>query len=175
MRALMAELGFSPEVVEAMLQFDAANFTWHRIATKGDVPTRILDEIGLDIDPIQFSAMAAINRIKWGIGRDAPEQVTIGALAEEMNIDPSRASRIASDLISRGLVQRQAAQDDGRKSILVLTDEARTAFRQYKEVKWRKQLEIFQGWSDEEIQSFTALYERFVGGLRRIYTESAEN
>ena len=85
-----------------------------------------------------------------------------------MNIDPSRASRVASDLIAKGLVRREAAQDDGRKSILVLTDAAVALFRSYKELKWAKVIEVYRDWNAEDIATFSRLLGRYVGDMRRV-------
>jgi DNA-binding MarR family transcriptional regulator len=93
----------------------------------------------------------------------------VGLLAEELDIDPSRASRIASDLIARGYVRREAAQDDGRKSILVLTDAAWAVLGQMREQKWSKMSALFEGWSEDEILAFSRLFLRYIDGIARVY------
>ena len=95
--------------------------------------------------------------------------MTVGLLAEEMDIDPSRASRIASDLIGRGFVRREAAQDDGRKSILVLTDAAWKVLGRVSDQKWSKMGAIFEGWSEDEITTFSRLFLRYIDGIARVY------
>lgn len=164
----LAEAGHSPEAAAALIDVDTAAFQWHRMAVKGEVPGRLLAELRLDLELSQFFSLTAILRIQAGIGRIA-EPATIGLLAEEMNIDPSRASRIASDLIARGYLRREAAQEDGRKSILTLTPKADAAFTAYRDLKWRKLVQVFAGWTEDEILAFSTLFGRYTDGLRAIY------
>lgn len=165
---LLADAGFGADMIDALLDLDGTMFLWHRASSKGEVPTRLLAELGSNVEVGQFYAMTAIVRIQEGIGRDIAEPATIGLLAEEMNIDPSRASRVASDLIAKGLVRREAAQDDGRKSILVLTDAAVALFRSYKELKWAKVIEVYKDWSANDIAAFSRLLGQYVGDMRRV-------
>jgi len=52
---------------------------------------------------------------------EADGQATIGSVAEQLSVDPSAASRVVSELISRGFVERLASQRDGRRTVLRLT------------------------------------------------------
>jgi DNA-binding MarR family transcriptional regulator len=164
----LATDGFAPEIVKALLDLDSGVFQWHRLVMKGEVLGKLIEELGLELDLSHFYAMTAILRLQNGFGREAA-QVTVGLLAEEMDIDPSRASRIASDLIGRGYVRREAAQDDGRKSILVLTDAAWKVLGQVSDQKWSKMGAIFEGWSEDEITTFSRLFLRYIDGIARVY------
>lgn len=166
--ARLATDGFAPEIVKALLDLDSGVFQWHRLVMKGEVLGKLIEELGLELDLSHFYAMTAILRLQHGFGREAA-QVTVGLLAEEMDIDPSRASRIASDLIGRGFVRREAAQDDGRKSILVLTDSAWKVLGQVSDQKWSKMGAIFEGWSEDEITTFSRLFLRYIDGIARVY------
>lgn len=166
--ARLATDGFAPEIVKALLDLDSGVFQWHRLVMKGEVLGKLIEELGLDLDLSHFYAMTAILRLQNGFGSEAA-QVTVGLLAEEMDIDPSRASRIASDLIGRGFVRREAAQDDGRKSILVLTDAAWKVLGQVSDQKWSKMGAIFEGWSEDEITTFSRLFLRYIDGIARVY------
>ena len=101
-------------------------------------------------------------RITHGVGRDAPQRATVGALAGELALDPSRASRLAQQLIARGLVRREVAQDDARKTILVLTDLAHKVLVGIRVQKWDRYQATFDGWSDEDIIAFGRLFGRFL-------------
>lgn len=168
-RERLIAAGVAPEAAEALLAFDSGVFFWKRMAMKAEVPGRLIEELGLDLELSQFSSLTAITRIQNGIGRNAAQPATIGLLAEEMNIDPSRASRIATDLIARGYLRREAAQDDGRKSILVLTDKAVSAFQAFRDLKWDKMLQVFSAWSDADIITFSGLFTRYCEDLRQVY------
>jgi DNA-binding MarR family transcriptional regulator len=166
--ARLATDGFAPEIVKALLDLDSGVFQWHRLVMKGEVLGKLIEELGLELDLSHFYALTAILRLQNGLGRE-PAQVTVGLLAEEMDIDPSRASRIASDLIGRGYVRREAAQEDGRKSILVLTDAAWKVLGQVSDQKWSKMGAIFEGWSEDEITTFARLFLRYIDGIARVY------
>lgn len=54
---------------------------------------------------------------------------SLQALAREVNVDKSQASRIVSSLIQRGLMQRGADENDGRGVQLSLTPQGKTVYR----------------------------------------------
>lgn len=165
----LAADGLAPETIAALLALDSAIFLWHRMAVKGEVPGKLIAELGLGLDPAQFFALTAVTRIEGGIGRAGPEAVTVGLLAEEMAIDPSRASRIASDLIAGGFLRREADQSDGRRAILRLTDRAIAAMEAFRDLKWSKFRTIFGDWTDADIVTFAGLFDRYVSGVRQVY------
>ena len=121
----------------------------------------MISELGVDLDLTQFRFLTAITRIQYGIGRETPEAATIGLVAEELNVDPSRASRLAAELISQGYLRREAAQDDGRKSIVELTDHAEEIFLRFRELKWTKFLSLLSDWEEAEIAEFARLFEKY--------------
>jgi DNA-binding MarR family transcriptional regulator len=163
----IAAAGRTPEAADALLALDRALFLWHRRAIKGELPGRLLQELGLDLEVAQFHGLTAIARIEGGIGRETPEAATVGLLAEEMSLDPSRASRIAGDLIAKGYLRREADQEDGRRTVLRLTEQAGAAMAALRERKWAKLIEVFADWSDEDIRSFAVLFERYREGMGR--------
>ena len=110
----------------ALLSLDADQFHHMRRVMKGDVPQTLMRELNARLENTHFQALTSILRIASGYGRPQAQEVTVGLLAEEMNLDPSRASRIAADLVERGLVARAVSQEDGRRSVLVTTEAART-------------------------------------------------
>lgn len=165
----LAEHGLSDDAARALLDLDTAMFLWHRMSSKGEMPVRIIRELGIDLELSHFSSLTAISRIESGTDGHPPRPATIGLLADEMNIDPSRASRIATDLIGRGYLRREAVQDDGRKTVLVLTDQAIAVFARFRERKWDKMLDLFRDWSEDDITRFSALFQRYTDSLREIY------
>lgn len=167
--ARLTAAGFAPDVAEALAALDAEMFVAQRRAVKGELPARLIAEAGLDLDFGAFTALTAILRITNGVGRAQAEPATVGLLADELSIDPSRASRVASGLIEAGWVRRDVAQDDGRKSILVLTDRAQAAFSQFRDLKWSKLAEVFADWSGDDIRTFARLFARYSDGVERVY------
>ncbi len=165
----LAIAGLSPLAAQSLLDLDIALFQFHRMSMKGEIPGQIIAELGIGLDLSQFYALTAVSRIQNGVARTAPEPATIGLLAEEMAIDPSRASRIAADLIQNGYLRREALQEDGRKSVLVLTDKALTAFARFRDRKWDRVVEVFSGWSDEDMTLFSSLFTRYADRMRSVY------
>jgi len=166
----LAAAGHSETTIEALLTLDTEMFVWHRRMMKGELAGRLIAEMGLDLELSQFYALTAISRIQHGVARAKPEPATVGLLADEMDIDPSRASRIASGLIADGWVRREVAQDDGRKSILVLTEEAWSVFGRFRDLKWQKLLKIFDDWEEADIEAFSRLFRRYSEAMARVYS-----
>ena len=168
-RDRLSREGVAPRVAEALMELDSAVFLWHRMAVKGELPARLMTEMGVGLEPSQFFALTAVVRIECGIGRARPEAATVGLLAEELAIDPSRASRVASELIAGGFLRREADQHDGRKTILRLTEKASETMSAFRELKWSRLLEVFGDWEGEEVEVFSRLFARYVEGIRRVY------
>ncbi|MAM60896.1 MarR family winged helix-turn-helix transcriptional regulator [Maritimibacter sp. UBA3975] len=156
---------FSAVAKQALMELDAAMFQWHRKLAKGELTGRLLAETDLDLEPALFQALMAVMRITHGVGRPAAQEPTVGLLAEELSIDPSRASRIASELITRGYIERAAAQDDGRKSVLLLTKKGRAAFETVRDLRWSHMVDMFSDWTESDIERFSDLFGRYVAGV----------
>lgn len=161
----LRQAGFSQDAAEALMRLDADMFHHVRRVMKGDVPQALLQDLGTDLEATQFHALAALTRIRHGHGRPRAEEPTVGLLAEEMAVDPSRASRIASDLVERGYLVRAVSQADGRRSVLELTDKAGQLFEAFHQAKWARTMRLYQGWTTEEIVTFARLFARFRQGM----------
>lgn len=161
--------GFSDGVVQALVELDVENFNYIRRAMKGDVPQALLEELDAGLEASQFQALSALLRIRGGFGRPAPQEPTVGLLAEELFLDPSRASRIAADLVERGLVTRAASQEDGRRSILVPTAKAESLIAAFLAAKWKRTIRLFADWAEEDIITFSRLFARYSEGMRQQY------
>ena len=164
----LAEAGFSDAAAAALMSLDADHFHFVRRVIKGDVPQSLMDELGAGLEATQFHALSAIMRIQSGFGRPAVE-ATVGLLADEMNLDPSRASRIAADLVDRGLLARAVSQSDGRRSVLVPTDAARVLLDGFLRAKWQRSMALFRDWSEDDILTFARLFARYSDGMRAAY------
>lgn len=160
--------GFSQEAAAALLMLDADHFHYVRRVMKGDVPQSLMEELDAGLEPTQFHAMSAILRIQGGFGRVAAE-ATVGLLAEEMALDPSRASRIAADLVERGLLVRAVSQEDGRRSVLVPTDAAWALMDGFLRAKWQRTMKLFAAWPAEDIVTFARLFGRYTEGMQEQY------
>ena len=168
-RQSLEQAGFSGEAALALLALDADMFHHVRRVMKGDLPQNLIAELGAGLEITLFHALSAILRIQHGKGRAAPQEATIGLLAEEMNLDPSRASRIAADLVDRGYVTRAVSQEDGRRSVLVTTDTARDLMHGFWHAKWQRTTKLFAAWPEADILEFARLFGTYVEGMRQQY------
>jgi DNA-binding MarR family transcriptional regulator len=161
--------GFSEDAAMALLSLDTDHFLYVRRVMKGDVPQNLMQELNAGLEAGHFQALTAILRIHNGYGRPQPQEVTVGLLAEEMNLDPSRASRIAADLVERGLIARAVSQEDGRRSVLIATQAAQVLLDAFLQAKWQRTMRLFGTWSEQDIVTFSSLFGRFVDGMREQY------
>lgn len=167
--AALTAQGFTAEAAAALVGFEAQNFQYVRRVRKGDIPQSLMEELDSGLEATQFDALAALIRIETGHGRPAPQEVTVGLLAEEMQVDASRASRIAADLVERGLVARAVSQEDGRRSVLVPTPAGRDLLEAFLTAKWRRTVRLFRDWPAEDILAFARLFRRYNEGMREQY------
>lgn len=95
------------------------------------------------------------------------QEVTVGALAEQMRLDHSRVSRVVADLVKRGVLRREASQEDARRTLVALTDEGVAWLDRMNEVKHELIGQILADWSHEDLELFGSLYDRFVEGFEQ--------
>ncbi|MEU8891250.1 MarR family winged helix-turn-helix transcriptional regulator [Streptomyces sp. NPDC048442] len=95
-------------------------------------------------------------------GDAGPFEVTVGAIGEFLSVDPSVASRMVSDCISAGYVVRAASQQDGRRTVLHLSDEGRAMMARFR----RHQRQAFEyvtaDWAESDRLQFARLVLRYV-------------
>ena len=82
-----------------------------------------------------------------------------------MHADPSTVSRHVALLVEQGLVHRVADESDGRASKLVVTDAGRTALGELRAEREAYLRQVTADWTDEELGTFTALFERLLDGV----------
>lgn len=116
---------------------------------------------GETVDALQFAVVDAVEA-----GPDAGAgEVSVGAVAERLSIDPSQASRLVAQAIGDGLIRREAAQNDGRRIGLVLTA-AGTALVERKRKARRAYVDgLMEGWPARDRQDFARLIDRFTRPL----------
>ena len=97
------------------------------------------------------------------------QEVTIGAIAAQMRIDHSRASRIVAELVQRGQLHRDASQQDARRTIVTLTDSGSEILSKMRDVKQESLTHALSDWSEQDLDDFARLYERF---MQRMHEQS---
>lgn len=101
-------------------------------------------------------------------------EVTIGAIAEMMRIDPSRSSRVVADLVARGVVRRDVSQSDGRRSVIVRTELGDRLVGEIRAVKQALLTQVLEDWPQEDLEAFSVLFERFVAGFEAAIPPTGE-
>lgn len=94
---------------------------------------------------------------------DRPAGAMVGTIAQAMRIDPSRASRLVSQMVEAGLLGRVASPDDGRISLVVRTELGQRLHQEMRDVKRRMIRAAVSDWTPDEIETFATQFERFIG------------
>lgn len=84
-----------------------------------------------------------------------------GELAAHLQFDPSTVSRQVAALVKEGLLERRADPDDGRASVLHVTDRAQHVLHHHEQIRTELFGEVVQGWTDEDLRRFATYLERF--------------
>ncbi|TDC61983.1 MarR family transcriptional regulator [Actinomadura sp. GC306] len=186
--------GASPEPYDAatdpaLADIGAALLQIRRYWAKPDLMKRIRAQTPAATGgrPLQISNLMVVNAVaaltaeaKAG---DPSREVTVGAVAERLEIDPSTASRLVGHAIDAGLLSRRPSPVDARRANLGLTD----AGQRVKQVadRFRRAYlnDLMAGWTADERAEFARLLTRFTeaaahtpryqDGIERIFKEAA--
>ncbi|GAA1571962.1 hypothetical protein GCM10009678_63300 [Actinomadura kijaniata] len=146
-----------------------ALFHLRRVWAKPDLMKRIRAQTsgGPGGRPLQLSNLMVVHAVAaLSDCADGPE-VTVGAVAERLEIDPSTASRLVGHAIDAGLVSRRPSPMDARRANLGLTD----AGARVKQVAERFRLdymrELMADWTPGERTEFARLLARFADAAVR--------
>lgn len=155
-----------PTAAPVLAQIESAMARIRRRQTRRVLSRQaVRDGVGLDLQQL-----AVVDAVEEGTSGDGGE-ITVGMIAERLNIDPSRASRIVSEAIQAGLLRRKASQQDGRRICIELTargqhvaDQAHRGRRAYYD-------RLMDGWSERDRTEFAKLLERFTLAFERVELE----
>jgi DNA-binding MarR family transcriptional regulator len=104
-----------------------------------------------------FSRHLVLNVVAEGAG-----EITVGAVAQEIKVDPSVASRMVTDCITAGYLRRAASQQDSRRTVLEVTAQGE-ALRESFAAQQREAFEqITATWPDRERIQFARLLHKYV-------------
>jgi DNA-binding MarR family transcriptional regulator len=177
---LARETGLSDNAAEAVASIDAVMHKVRRSIQRREFGRQVMAQMDPSLDVSHLDAISAIGHKGEDVG-----EVTVGLVAERLAIDPSRASRVTSDLVERGYLKRVASQQDARRICLELTKKGQN----FLEAVRRNKVHIFtralSQWTEQELVVFAALFERFSNwstddngiarsaeNIRRLFTEA---
>lgn len=119
---------------------------------------------------------AAVHDVEWSaqialkcLATEGPMRAS--DLAEHTRADPSTVSRQVAALVREGLLERRADPEDGRASLLVLTDKATGVLKSHDELRNEHFAALLAGWSQRDVRSFARLLARFTEDFQRATRE----
>jgi DNA-binding MarR family transcriptional regulator len=158
-QALLERIDADPKVIDAVMRLDAVMQHWRRKMTKRELGRRAIEKLNLPVEQGQLDVLFAIAAPIYTT--DACSETMVATVAERLGIDPSRASRIVSDLVSTGYARRAVSQVDARRTIVELTEKGMAITEAVQSYKWLMMADYFSGWSREDIAAFVPLLERY--------------
>ncbi|MGG7517242.1 MarR family winged helix-turn-helix transcriptional regulator [Allorhizobium undicola] len=95
------------------------------------------------------------------------QAVTVGMVAEQMRVDPSRASRVVSELVKRGFLRREACQSDARRTIVRLSPEGEKLADYFASIRHEVVSRTLEEWDEAELALFEPLFDRFIAAFEQ--------
>lgn len=132
---------------------------WRLLFSRRYIGRTALEKAAPGLKPVSLDIIEAVRRLSEN------GEATVGAVAEIMNIDQSRSSRMIADLVESGMLKRAISQADGRRAVVELGDRAEQFFVEKRRVQRALIGEITREWPAEDVDKFSELYDRFVNGL----------
>jgi DNA-binding MarR family transcriptional regulator len=156
--AQLLELGLSPTAAQATIDIDGVMAHIRRSMAKREMGRLALRDLELPIDVADLDILAALEGCSTHAG-----EATVGFIAERLNVDPSRASRIVAEAVDKGIVRRVASQADARRIGLELTETGRAHAQAIRRYKWKIFADALGQWPEEDLVTFAKLFQRFSG------------
>src|SRR5690606_38156745 len=94
-------------------------------------------------------------------GESSPEETMIATVAERLGVDPSRASRVVSEMVSAGFAERAVSQTDARRTIIRLTAAGAEVVDAGRTGKFLLLGEFLADWDEDDLSRFITLFTRF--------------
>lgn len=157
----LARAGIDADCSKAAFDIDAILQHWRRKVFKRELGHRALSDLDLPIDLTQLDGLMAVWAPASEFRGDEAQETMVSTVAQRLNIDPSRASRITSDLIRKGLMRRAVSQADARRTVLELTPEGIRIVEAVRTYKFLILGSYLKDWTQEEIRTFLPLLDRF--------------
>jgi DNA-binding MarR family transcriptional regulator len=99
------------------------------------VAVRSIQDAPLEITVVQHRVLVLL---------EEEGDVSVGALAEQLNVNPSNATRVCDRLERLELVHRVPSEEDGRAVCVRITDKGRQVVREVTELRQAELLRILQ-------------------------------
>lgn len=157
----LIEAGLPAHAAESVLKIDAMMQSWRRRLSKREIGLSALRALELDLDLAQLDVLMAIAAPRNEFGAPSVEETLVGTVAERLSIDPSRASRLVSEMVDQGYVERRVSQLDSRRTVLALTESGTAIVEAVRMFKFLILGDFLSGWSEKELATFLPLLAKF--------------
>lgn len=140
----------------ALVAIERALIRIRRSVTRRELGKRMADALP-ERDLSQVFAVDAVDEASEA----SDGGVSVGTVAERLGVDPSRASRLVAQAVGAGYLARGSSQDDGRRSLLVLTEAGRAlvdAMHAHRQAEFARAM---RDWTEHDRQEFARLLTRF--------------
>jgi DNA-binding MarR family transcriptional regulator len=160
LRQLAIEHGVSVVAAEAIASIDVTMTRIRRSMARRELARTVMARLDTDLDMAHLDVISAISGFAC---EPAPAhgEVTVGFVAEQMNIDPSRASRLVAEVVDRGYARRVASQQDSRRICLELTGKGEGFVESFRAIKWATFSASLGTWTEDDLTTFARLLDRF--------------
>ncbi len=138
---------WQPKTMPSILISHAAR----ALARRADAKLR---DIGISTS--QFSVLAAL---KDG----AP--LTQKELAQLANVEQPSMAQLLARMERDGLIRREADPNDGRSSLISLTDNATSLFSPVRAILFQGNQDALLGFNDSEVEQLVALLQRLISNI----------
>lgn len=144
-----------------LVKIETALFHIRRVWAKPEIMRKLRDQ-GPSGRPVQTSSLLVVHAVaQLSDGECEAGDVTVGAVAERLSIDPSTASRLVGHAIDAGFVARRPSPRDARRANLQLTDAGRRLKAVADRFRRAYLAELLADWTEAERTEFARLLTRF--------------
>lgn len=124
----------------------------------------IVNKLSERVSSERFQAKLGITlpeaRLIAAVGSFGPFSVM--ELARHANLDKSQASRAADALMRRGLMRRDASEEDGRLVLVSLTPEGRALYRRVMPIARKLNTDIFASLDERERNALDHILDKLI-------------
>jgi DNA-binding MarR family transcriptional regulator len=166
---LLTRAGIAPEAIAAAREIDALLQTWRRRLSRRELGLLAIKDLGLPLDLAQLDVLAAIDGFGAEFDSTSNGETMVATIAERLSIDPSRASRMAAEMVGAGYAERIASQADARRTLIRLTQAGRTILHAVRVYRTLLMADFLSDWTRADTEALINLMHRFSG-----WTDSIE-
>ena len=134
---------------------------WRVLVGRRLIGRLAIQNVAPGLELTYLDVLSAVNRV------EKTGEPTVGTIAEVLYLDPSRASRITAEMVTKGVLRRKASQADARRTILAITALGQRLITEIQAQKQAVIKDIIADWPDADIENFARLFDKFASGFEQ--------